>query len=205
VKPISESIPHIYLSALPFSPKMSIVAAHYQLSFPQTLSIELGRGSDWPPELLRFEGHSDWVTSVAYSPDGKHIVSGSGDGTVHVWDAQSGHLAAGPFEGHSDWVTSVAYSPDGKHIVSGSGDRTVRVWDPESVISYAMQARCFANFTSQSQIRDGWILGPDSELSFWVPDMYRAGLWWPDNSAVISKHIVRLNFCRFVHGTKWCT
>jgi len=35
-------------------------------------------------------GHSDWVRSVAYSPDGKHIVSGSADNTVKVWDAQTG-------------------------------------------------------------------------------------------------------------------
>ena len=72
------------------------------------------------------------VTSVAFSPDGTCIVSGSGDRTIRVWDARSGDVVAGPFEGHTDKVTSVAFSPDGTRIVSGSWDLTIRVWDTRS-------------------------------------------------------------------------
>jgi WD40 repeat protein len=72
------------------------------------------------------------VLSVAFSPDGKHIVSGSYDNTVRVWDAESGQAIGEPLQGHSNSVLSVAFSPDGKHIVSGSYDNTVRVWDAES-------------------------------------------------------------------------
>ena len=68
------------------------------------------------------EGHTDWVTSVAFSPDGKDIVSGSWDKTIRMWDAQTGNLVSDPFEGHTDEVTSVAFSPDRKYIVSGSCD-----------------------------------------------------------------------------------
>jgi len=46
----------------------------------------------WQECTLR--GHSDWVSSVAYSPDGKHIVSGSYDNTVKIWDSQSGKEAS---------------------------------------------------------------------------------------------------------------
>ncbi|KAF7334743.1 WD-REPEATS-REGION domain-containing protein [Mycena sanguinolenta] len=78
------------------------------------------------------EGHTDWVTSVAFSPNGKHIVSGSSDRTVRIWDAGNGAPVGQTLEGHTNWVGSVAFSPDGKHIVSGSNDGTVCLWDAES-------------------------------------------------------------------------
>ena len=69
---------------------------------------------------------------MAFSPDGKRIVTGSGDQTVKVWDAETGQKLA--LKGHTH-VSSVAFSPDGKRIVTGSGARTqidVRVWDAET-------------------------------------------------------------------------
>ena len=68
---------------------------------------------------------------MAYSPDGRRIVSGSEDQTVRVWDAASG-VELARLRGHAGWVRSVAYSPDGRRIVSGSDDHTVRVWDAAS-------------------------------------------------------------------------
>ncbi|KAH8798569.1 quinon protein alcohol dehydrogenase-like superfamily [Flagelloscypha sp. PMI_526] len=71
------------------------------------------------------------VNSVALSPDGTRIVSGSFDNTVRVWDAASSEELR-RFDGHRYSVTSVAFSPDGNHVVSGSGDKTVRIWDIDS-------------------------------------------------------------------------
>jgi tetratricopeptide (TPR) repeat protein len=65
---------------------------------------------------------------VAFSPDGKTIVSGSSDGTVRLWDL-GGNPIGQPFEGHKGSVNSVAFSPDGKTIVSGGSDGRVRLWD----------------------------------------------------------------------------
>ena len=74
---------------------------------------------------------SAWVNSVAHSPDGRCIVTGSDDSTARVWDPESGAVVM-TLEGHGGLVTSVGYSPDGAHIVTGSDDGTARVWDPES-------------------------------------------------------------------------
>jgi WD40 repeat protein len=77
--------------------------------------------------LMTLTGHSNWVTSVSFSPDGSQIVSGSRDKTIRVWDAVTGKIIK-ELEGHTGPVMSVSYSPDGSRIVSGSDDNTVRVW-----------------------------------------------------------------------------
>ena len=77
-------------------------------------------------------GHTDRVNSVAFSHDGKHIVSGSSDQTIRVWDVNTGETVVGPLQGHTQTVNSVAISPDDKHIVSGSSDQTIRVWNAET-------------------------------------------------------------------------
>ena len=77
---------------------------------------------------LQQQGHTNWVTSVGFSPDGNRIVSGSMDKSVRVWDAKTDeHLRE--LQGHTDSVTSVGFSTDGNQIVFGSLDKSVRVWD----------------------------------------------------------------------------
>jgi WD40 repeat protein len=81
--------------------------------------------------IATLSGHTDWVLSVAFSPDGKRIVSGSADKTLRIWDAETGK-AIRTLSGHTDAVWSFAFSPDGKRIVSGSTDKTLRIWDAET-------------------------------------------------------------------------
>src|SRR5262249_28681687 len=78
--------------------------------------------------VLIIEDHQGEVGSVAYSPDGKHIVSSGRDGTVRIWDAVTGEAGL-VLRGHQDKVGTSTYSPDGKWILSSGGDGTVREWD----------------------------------------------------------------------------
>jgi WD40 repeat protein len=78
--------------------------------------------------LFTLYGHTSPVLSVAYSPDGGRLASGSWDNTVKVWDTRTGRELL-TLRGHTLGIWSVAFSPDGACLASGSHDQTVKVWD----------------------------------------------------------------------------
>ncbi len=77
---------------------------------------------------MTLHGHDAAIKSIAFSPDGKCIVSACGDKTIKVWDAATGAELT-TLRGHEGGVRSAAFSPDGMRIVSGSVDKTIKVWD----------------------------------------------------------------------------
>ena len=79
-------------------------------------------------EIHALKGHA---FGVAFSADGKQVVTASGDQTARIWDTESGeeiHV----LKGHTEGVFGAAFSPDGKRVVTASRDHTARIWDAES-------------------------------------------------------------------------
>lgn len=80
---------------------------------------------------ILFKGHMGVVSTVRFSPDMRHMASGSEDKSVIVWDYAEPKIAA-RLEGHSELVSTIAWSHDGQRLASGSWDKKVKVWDRES-------------------------------------------------------------------------
>ncbi|MDB9539315.1 serine/threonine-protein kinase [Anabaenopsis arnoldii] len=91
-----------------------------------------GEGRTPPPHTpclhTTLIGHSHWVVSVAFSPDGQTLASGSVDKTIKLWDVKTGKFRD-TLSGHSGSVCSVAFSPYGQTLASGSYDKTIKLWD----------------------------------------------------------------------------
>lgn len=117
-------------------------------------------------------GHSSFVNSVAISPDGKILASGSWDRTIRLWNLSVGELIA-TLTGHSDRVNSVAISADGQILVSGSSDETVKLWNLRTGELLRTLPGHEIGVNSVAISPDGKIVascgGPDNTIKFWNP------------------------------------
>ena len=164
--------------------------------------------SNW--KVNRYWVASGWDPnrSVAYSPDGKQIISGSVDKTIRIWDAKIGAVLGTPLRGHSDAICWVSYSPSGRHIVSGSRDSTIRVWDSFAHLSTQPSSSCdpvHSQFFVQPN-SDGWVRDLDGGLLYWVPPDCRAGLHAPSLLMITLTPDIRtvsLDFEDCAFGNSW--
>jgi WD40 repeat protein len=111
-----------------FSPEASAVKRANLLKLPHWLERLPLVEDEWTSLIQTLAGHSGSVYAVAFSPDGKRIVSGSYDNTVKLWDATTGEVQK-TMAGHSRSVITIDFSSDGKRIASGSWNGTVKLWD----------------------------------------------------------------------------
>ena len=89
------------------------------------------------PRVTNHEGHAASVWSVAFSPDGQRLATGSFDNSAKIWDLDSGK-ALTTLEGHTSYVGSVDFSPDGKRLATGSTDKSAKIWmlQPDTLIQH---------------------------------------------------------------------
>ena len=112
------------------------------------------------------EDHKNFVTSVAYSPSGDLLASGSWDGTVKLSEPGSGRLLQ-TLKGHSHWVNSIAFSPDARTLASGSVDQTIILWNMAQIDRARSPSARGASMSSDGRMVAAW--DSDGGLAFWNP------------------------------------
>ncbi|KAB5587428.1 hypothetical protein CTheo_9134 [Ceratobasidium theobromae] len=156
------------------------------------------------------------VSSVAFSPNGVCIVSGSDDRTVRVWHTHSGALVAGPFFGHVEGVMSVAFFPDGTRVVSGSWDSTIRIWDLSNIPGIPPTsehppapsthdiANSFTPLTDWIVKNDGWIINHEGNVLFWASPEVIQRLITPHCTSIISRFgTIEVDISAALFGERW--
>ena len=179
---------HATVTAVAFSPDGRRLASARIDGTVRLASVRIGRTVRlWGPavgaELAALTGHTDTVTAVAFSPDGRRLASAGHDRTVRVWGPAVGaELAA--LTGHTDTVSAVAFSPDGRRLASASWDGMVRLWDPATGVQQATLSGHDGRVAAVAFSPDGQRLasaGYDQTVRLW------------DSKAMVALSLLRLD------------
>lgn len=120
--------------AIAYSDQQNLLASGHEDQTIKLWDVNINSPQTLEPDLQPFQilrGHCDRILSIAFSPNGQILASGSADRTIKLWNPRTGKLIK-TLQGHRSWVWGIAISPDHKFLASGSYDHTVKVWDLES-------------------------------------------------------------------------
>ncbi|KAJ5743781.1 hypothetical protein N7533_008651 [Penicillium manginii] len=137
-------------------PASSVTRKEFWVEEPAWVIAQPAIPDDWSACFQTLEGHSKRVNSVIFSHDSKFLTSGSDDGLIKVWNANSGECFQ-TFEGHTGPVNSVTFSHDSTILASGSNDGMVKVWDANS-------GECLQTLKSHSEWVNFVTFSHDSKL-----------------------------------------
>ena len=170
---------------------------------------EIERQLNLPPKInssvspldKTLTGHSCWVQSVVYSPDGRYLASGGGDNTIKIWEIATGKELRN-LTGHSGLLESLVYSLDGRYLASVGGDKTIKIWevatgkelrtltghfDGVNSVAYSPDGRYLASGSRDRTIRI-WQVATGRELCTFAghSDWVRSVVYSPDGRYLAS-------------------
>ncbi|KAJ6015115.1 hypothetical protein N7540_009706 [Penicillium herquei] len=186
----------IYSSAIIFSPESSVTKKRNLQKIPRWIRKISPMEDTWAFLVRTLEGHSDGVCTIAFSPDGNTIATGSNDKTIKIWDATTGECKE-TLHGHSGKVKNLAFTLDGEMIVSSAYDGTIKLWntttgDCQGGYDNAVMALAFSTIryeiasASDSTIKIQNTTGDCQRTLYGHSKMIRALAFSPDESMIAS-------------------
>ncbi|MBD1828107.1 CHAT domain-containing protein [Microcoleus vaginatus GB1-A2] len=170
----------------------AIAAQSEQIAARETFQEGVSKNN---AQLAIFGGHNSSVTSAAFSPDGRQILTASLDKKARLWDTKGNLLTE--FQGHEDGVSTAIFSPDGRQILTTAYDGTTRLWDTKGNalavlrgVGEAVTSAVFSPDGSQILPTDSaypislWDTKGNLLVKFWGPK--EMGMGWIVYSAVFS-------------------